>query len=137
MNLTKQTIKQMMALKTKTIGDMKYSRKTRSKFKEQYIVGHISLIEPTSIKEALLGEGWIVAMQEELNQFKKNDVYELIPRPKVKHTIGTKWMFRNKLNVRKKNRLLSQGYNQHVTARPLCLTLLFTVFSPLFSTIEN
>ena len=37
-------------------------------------MGLISLIEPISIDEALLGDGWIVAMQEELNKFQRNDV---------------------------------------------------------------
>jgi hypothetical protein len=33
------------------------------------MLGLLSLIEPTSIDEALLDDGWIVAMHEELNQF--------------------------------------------------------------------
>jgi len=38
------------------------------------LLGLISLVEPTSIDEALKDDGWIVAMQEELNQFERNDV---------------------------------------------------------------
>ena len=34
----------------------------------------VSLIEPTSVDEALLDKDWILAMEEELNQFLKNDV---------------------------------------------------------------
>ena len=37
-------------------------------------------------------------MEEELNQIKNNDTWELVPRPKDKNVIGTKWVFRNKLN---------------------------------------
>ena len=56
-------------------------------------------------------------MQEELNQFEINQVWELVPRPKDKHIIGTKWVFKNKLDengivVRNKARLVAQGYNQ-------------------------
>ncbi|RJG14692.1 hypothetical protein D4A39_16845, partial [Alcanivorax profundi] len=56
-------------------------------------------------------------MQEELNQFVRNDVWYLVPRPKGKHIIGTKWIFKNKSDelgniVRNKARLVVQGYTQ-------------------------
>ncbi|GJX40305.1 retrovirus-related pol polyprotein from transposon TNT 1-94 [Tanacetum coccineum] len=41
---------------------------------------------------------WIVTMQEELNQFIANDVWELVPQPRNMTIIGTKWVFRNKLD---------------------------------------
>jgi hypothetical protein len=37
-------------------------------------------------------------MDEELDQIEKNDTWELVPRLKNKNVIGTKWVFRNKLN---------------------------------------
>ncbi|MGV7994836.1 hypothetical protein PJP12_29635, partial [Mycobacterium kansasii] len=43
-----------------------------------------SQIEPSNVKEALADENWIVAMQDELNQFVRNDVWHLVPRPKDK-----------------------------------------------------
>ncbi|GJX97172.1 retrovirus-related pol polyprotein from transposon TNT 1-94 [Tanacetum coccineum] len=58
----------------------------------------ISTIEPKNVNEALGDESWIVAMQEELNQFIANDVWELVPQPKNMTIIGTKWIFRNKLD---------------------------------------
>nr|GEX01321.1 copia protein [Tanacetum cinerariifolium] len=58
----------------------------------------ISTIEPKNVNEALGDESWIVAMQEELNQFFANDVWELVPQPKNMTIIGTKWVFRNKLD---------------------------------------
>ncbi|KAK6120416.1 hypothetical protein DH2020_045841 [Rehmannia glutinosa] len=56
-------------------------------------------------------------MQEELNQFERNDVWELVPCPPSQTIIGTKWVFRNKLDdqgniVRNKARLVAQGYCQ-------------------------
>ncbi|GJW14370.1 retrovirus-related pol polyprotein from transposon TNT 1-94 [Tanacetum coccineum] len=77
----------------------------------------ISTIEPKNVKEALSDESWIVVMQEELNQFIANDVWELVPQPKNMTIIRTKWVFRNKLDEngvvsRNKARLLAQGYNQ-------------------------
>jgi hypothetical protein len=37
-------------------------------------------------------------MDEELDQIEKIDTWELVPRLKNKNVIGTKWVFRNKLN---------------------------------------
>nr|GEX28528.1 copia protein [Tanacetum cinerariifolium] len=58
----------------------------------------ISTIEPKNINEALMDDSWIVAMQEELNQFITNDVWELVSQPRNMTIIGTKWVFRNKLD---------------------------------------
>ncbi|GKA25507.1 retrovirus-related pol polyprotein from transposon TNT 1-94 [Tanacetum coccineum] len=41
-----------------------------------------NVIEPKNMNEALKDESWIIAMQEELNQFISNDVWELVPNPK-------------------------------------------------------
>jgi hypothetical protein len=54
-------------------------------------------------------------MDEELDQIEKNDTWELVPRPKNKNVIDTKWIFRNKLNedgqvTRNKARLVCKGY---------------------------
>ncbi|GJX03819.1 retrovirus-related pol polyprotein from transposon TNT 1-94 [Tanacetum coccineum] len=58
----------------------------------------ISTIEPKNVNEALGDKSWIVAMQEELNQFVANDIWELVPQPRNMTIIGTKWVFRNKLD---------------------------------------
>ncbi|GJU15280.1 retrovirus-related pol polyprotein from transposon TNT 1-94 [Tanacetum coccineum] len=76
----------------------------------------ISTIEPKKVNEALANESWIVDMQEELNQFIANDVWELVPQPRNMTIIGTKWVFRNKLDEngiisQNKVRLVAQGYN--------------------------
>jgi len=54
----------------------------------------IYLIEPTSIDDALANDGWILPMQEEINHFQRNDVWELVVKPPQKNIIGTKWVFR-------------------------------------------
>ncbi|GKE94612.1 retrovirus-related pol polyprotein from transposon TNT 1-94, partial [Tanacetum coccineum] len=77
----------------------------------------ISTIEPKNMNEALGYESWIVAMQEELNQFIANNVSELFPQPRNMTNIKTKWVFRNKLDEngivsRNKVRLVAEGYNQ-------------------------
>ncbi|GKB02094.1 retrovirus-related pol polyprotein from transposon TNT 1-94 [Tanacetum coccineum] len=58
-----------------------------------------------------------MAMHEELNQFKTNDFLSLVPPPGNQTIIGTKWVFKNKLDEnsvvsRNKARLVAQGYNQ-------------------------
>ena len=54
-------------------------------------------------------------MNEELDQIEKNKTWELAPRPKNKNAIGTKWVFKNKVNedgevIRNKDRLVCKGY---------------------------
>jgi len=56
-------------------------------------------------------------MQDELNQFTRNDVRSLIPKTDAMNVIGTKWLFRNKIDengniVRNKARLVAKVYNQ-------------------------
>jgi hypothetical protein len=56
-------------------------------------------------------------MDEELDQIEKNDTWELVPIPRYKNVIATKWIFRNKLNeyghpTRNKARLVCKGYAQ-------------------------
>ncbi|GKC10083.1 retrovirus-related pol polyprotein from transposon TNT 1-94 [Tanacetum coccineum] len=77
----------------------------------------MSSIEPKNIKEAIKDESWTMAMQEELNQFVTNEVWSLVPPPENQTVIGTKWVFKNKLDEngvvsRNKVRLVAQGYNQ-------------------------
>lgn len=54
-------------------------------------------IEPTNVIEALKDQQWVKAMQEELLQFKCNQVWELTPRPSNANVVGTKWIFKNKI----------------------------------------
>jgi len=81
------------------IGNKECHRRTKSYFKqEESMIGLLSVIEPNTVDEVLSDDGWILAMQEELNQFQRNDVWDLVPKPQKKNIIGTKWVFRNKLN---------------------------------------
>ena len=58
----------------------------------------VSQIEPKTVQEALNDRNWISAMQEELNQFIRNDVWSLVPKTSGMNVIGTKWVFRNKMD---------------------------------------
>ncbi|GJR32391.1 retrovirus-related pol polyprotein from transposon TNT 1-94 [Tanacetum coccineum] len=73
--------------------------------------------EPKNVKEAIQDESWTMAMHIELNQFKTNDVWSLVPPPNNETIIGTKWVFKNKLDengvvFRNKARLVAQETNQ-------------------------
>ncbi|CAL8083514.1 unnamed protein product [Prunus armeniaca] len=80
-------------------------------------VCYVSKEEHKNVKEALHHGEWFLAMQVELNQFVRNDVWYLVPRPVNTNVIGTKWIFKNKTDeqgnvVRNKDRLVAQGYSQ-------------------------
>ncbi len=56
-------------------------------------------------------------MNDELDQIEKNQTWELVPRPKDKNVVGTKWVYKNKFNedgqiIRNKERLVCKGYAQ-------------------------
>jgi hypothetical protein len=76
----------------------------------------VSSLEPLSVEQTLGDPDWIIAMEKELNNFKRNEVWELVPRPK-QNVIGTKWVFRNKQDefgvvTKNKARLVGKGYTQ-------------------------
>ncbi|KAK1572556.1 hypothetical protein Q3G72_034540 [Acer saccharum] len=78
---------------------------------------YTSQIEPKKVDEDLNNEFWVLAMQDELNQFERNEVWTLVPKPQTTNVIGTKWIYRNKSDedgniVRNKVRLVAQGYSQ-------------------------
>ncbi|GJZ10219.1 putative ribonuclease H-like domain-containing protein [Tanacetum coccineum] len=77
----------------------------------------LSQEEPKKIAEALQDDSWVQAMQEELLQFKLQQVWVLVDLPHGMKVIGTKWVYRNKRDergvvVRNKARLVAQGYTQ-------------------------
>ncbi|GJZ15395.1 putative ribonuclease H-like domain-containing protein [Tanacetum coccineum] len=73
--------------------------------------------EPKKVIHALKDPSWIEAIQEEILQFKLQEVWTLVDLPNGKRDIGTKWVFRNKKDergivIRNKARLVAQGYTQ-------------------------
>jgi hypothetical protein len=74
------------------------------------------MLEPLRVEEALDDTDWVMAMQEELNDFTRNEVWFLVERTK-QNVIGTKWVFRNKQDengvvTKNKARLVAKGYTQ-------------------------
>ena len=69
------------------------------------------------VEDALKDSYWVTAMQEELNECKRNKVWQLVPRPKNRSVVGTKQVFRNKTNsdgivITNKAGLIVKGYSQ-------------------------
>jgi hypothetical protein len=99
------------------LGDISKGVTTRSRlanFCEHY--SFVYSIEPFRVEETLQDPDWVLAMQEELNNFKRNEVWSLVPHPK-QNVVGTKWVFRNKQDehgvvTRNKARLMAKGYAQ-------------------------
>ena len=54
---------------------------------------YLAQFEPKKVEEALQDENWVDSMHEKLNQFVRNDVWELVLRPKDALVIDTKWIF--------------------------------------------
>ncbi|GJU52150.1 retrovirus-related pol polyprotein from transposon TNT 1-94 [Tanacetum coccineum] len=82
-----------------------------------YFNAFLSFIKPKSYKEALTESCWIEAMQEELNEFKRLEVWELVPRPDHVLIITLKWIYKVKLDelgwvLKIKARLVARGYHQ-------------------------
>ncbi|XP_073279506.1 uncharacterized mitochondrial protein AtMg00820-like [Primulina huaijiensis] len=69
------------------------------------------------IDEAITDSNWIDAMQEKLNQFITNLVWDIVPRPSHQSIMATRWVCIYKLNedgtvVRNKAMLVVQGFRQ-------------------------
>ncbi|GJV08879.1 retrovirus-related pol polyprotein from transposon TNT 1-94 [Tanacetum coccineum] len=85
---------------------------------EMYIfVLTVSNVEPKNIKEAMADSAWIEAMQEELHQFDRLQVWELVNKPFGKNIIKLKWLWKNKNDedqtiIHNKARLIAKGYAQ-------------------------
>ncbi|GJS06515.1 retrovirus-related pol polyprotein from transposon TNT 1-94 [Tanacetum coccineum] len=77
----------------------------------------VSQTEPKNIKEAMADSAWIESMQEELHQFDRLDVWELVDRPLCKNVINLKWLWKNKRDeentvIGNKARLVAKAYAQ-------------------------
>nr|GEX76285.1 Gag-Pol polyprotein [Tanacetum cinerariifolium] len=74
-------------------------------------------LQQKNIKEAMADSAWIEAMQEELHQFDRLQVWELVDKPFGKSVIRLKWLWKNKKDedqtvIRNNARLVEKGYAQ-------------------------
>nr|GEY27157.1 integrase, catalytic region, zinc finger, CCHC-type, peptidase aspartic, catalytic [Tanacetum cinerariifolium] len=94
---------------------------TRLQLHEQalfcYYDDFLTSVEPKTYKDALTKSCWIEAMQEELNEFERLEVWELIPRLDKVMVITLKWIYKVKLDelggiLKHKAHLVARGYRQ-------------------------
>nr|GEW47279.1 retrovirus-related Pol polyprotein from transposon TNT 1-94 [Tanacetum cinerariifolium] len=103
------------------IGQLSRPVSTRLQLHEQalfcYYDAFLTSVEPKTYKEALTQSCWIEAMQEELNEFERLEVWELVPRLDQVMVITLKWIYKGKLDelggiLKNKARLVARGYRQ-------------------------
>ncbi|GJT56290.1 retrovirus-related pol polyprotein from transposon TNT 1-94 [Tanacetum coccineum] len=103
------------------IGELDRPVSTRLQLHEQalfcYYDAFLTAVEPKTYKDALTQACWIEAMQEELNEFERLEVWELVPRPDKVMVITLKWIYKVKLDelggiLKNKARLVARGYRQ-------------------------
>ncbi|GJV10498.1 retrovirus-related pol polyprotein from transposon TNT 1-94 [Tanacetum coccineum] len=103
------------------IGELERPVSTRLQLHEQalfcYYDAFLTSVEPKNYKDALTQACWIEAMQEELNEFERLEVLELISRPDKVMVITLKWIYKVKLDelggiLKNKARLVAHGYRQ-------------------------
>nr|GEV94444.1 putative ribonuclease H-like domain-containing protein [Tanacetum cinerariifolium] len=103
------------------IGQLSRPVFTRLQLHEQalfcYYDAFLTSVEPKTYKDALTQSCWIEAMQEELNEFERLEVWELIPRPDKVMVITLKWIYKVTLDelggiLKNKARLVARGYRQ-------------------------
>nr|GEY09056.1 hypothetical protein [Tanacetum cinerariifolium] len=81
----------------KIISDPKLSVRTRGQLANSCLFACLlSSIEPANVAEALKDAAWVIAMQDELDQFARSKVWRLVPKPDGQTIIKTKWIFKNK-----------------------------------------
>jgi hypothetical protein len=73
--------------------------------------------EPTCFEEAIQKKEWADAMKEEYQSIIKNVVWEIVPRPKSKDVVSSKWLFKIKHatngSIEKyKGRFIARGFSQ-------------------------
>nr|GEY43807.1 hypothetical protein [Tanacetum cinerariifolium] len=103
------------------IGQLSRPVSTRLQLYEQalfcYYDAFLTSVEPKTYKEALTQSCWIEAMQEELNEFERLEVWELVPHPDKVMVITLKWIYKVKLDelggtLKNKAHLVARGYRQ-------------------------
>ncbi|GJW43378.1 retrovirus-related pol polyprotein from transposon TNT 1-94 [Tanacetum coccineum] len=103
------------------IGELERPISTRLQLHEQdlfcYYDAFLTSVEPKTYKDALTQSCWIEAMQEELNEFERLKVWELVPRLDKVMVITLQWIYKVKIDelggiLKNKARFVAHGYRQ-------------------------
>ncbi|GJR39710.1 integrase, catalytic region, zinc finger, CCHC-type containing protein [Tanacetum coccineum] len=82
-----------------------------------YFEAFLTSVEPKNFKQAMTEPSWIDAMQEEIHEFQRLEVWELVPCPDKVILIKQKWIYKVKTDefgrvLQNKARLVAQGFRQ-------------------------
>ncbi|GKD34372.1 retrovirus-related pol polyprotein from transposon TNT 1-94, partial [Tanacetum coccineum] len=103
------------------IGDPSHSVSTRKQLKTDamwcYFDAFLTSVEPKNFKQAMTEPSWIDGMQEEIHEFERLQVWELVPYPDKVMLIKLKWIYKVKTDefgevLKNKARLVAQGFRQ-------------------------
>ncbi|GKE31574.1 retrovirus-related pol polyprotein from transposon TNT 1-94, partial [Tanacetum coccineum] len=103
------------------IGDPSRSVSTRKQLETDamwcYFDAFLTSVEPKNFKQAMTEPSWIDAMQEEIHEFERLEVWELVPCPDNVFLIKLKWIYKVKIDesggvLKNKARLVAQGFRQ-------------------------
>nr|GEU56179.1 integrase, catalytic region, zinc finger, CCHC-type, peptidase aspartic, catalytic [Tanacetum cinerariifolium] len=103
------------------IGELERPISTRLKLYKQALFccydAFLTSVEPKTYKDALTRSCRIEAMQDEINEFERLKVWELVPRPDKVMVITLKWIYKVKLDelggiLKNKAQLVARGYRQ-------------------------
>nr|GEU41349.1 hypothetical protein [Tanacetum cinerariifolium] len=77
----------------------------------------LSKVEPKNFKSAITEDCWFQAMQDEIHEFDRLQIWKLVPQPDCLMIITLKWIYKVKLDeygdvLKKKARLVAKGYRQ-------------------------
>ncbi|GKD97596.1 retrovirus-related pol polyprotein from transposon TNT 1-94 [Tanacetum coccineum] len=103
------------------IGDPSRSISTRKQLKTDamwcYFDAFLTLVEPKNFKQVMIKPSWIDAMQEEIHEFERLEVWELVSCLDNVFLIKLKWIYKVKTDqfggvLKNKARLVAQGFRQ-------------------------
>ncbi|GJZ97918.1 putative ribonuclease H-like domain-containing protein [Tanacetum coccineum] len=103
------------------IGDPSRSVSTRKQLETDamwcYFDAFLTSVEPKNFKQAMTEPSWIDAMQEEIHEFERLEVWELVPCPDNVFLIKLKWIYKVKTDesggvLKNKARIVAQGFRQ-------------------------
>ncbi|GJX42275.1 putative ribonuclease H-like domain-containing protein, partial [Tanacetum coccineum] len=100
LNLAPQTRRMTNNKKEHGLFSSVQQRTNHKDFQNCLFACFLSQKELKKVVQALKDPSWIEAMQEELLQFKLQEVWTLVELPNGKRAIGTKWVLRNKKDER-------------------------------------
>ncbi|XP_072084303.1 uncharacterized protein [Arachis hypogaea] len=112
---------------------------------------HVS-VEPRSVKDAMAHPQWKEAIDLEYNALMKNQTWKLVPLPKGREAIGSKWVYRVKYNAdgtlhKYKARLVAQEFSQRpgfdftetysLVVKPTSIRIVLTAALHMAGTLGN